>query len=547
MSVLKTHGEKIVLAVVLLVCGAFAYREWSNAESDPAEFADLARYSQAIQNATKGDSVADKYPYSASGAANLKYAEAQKANIERATKELGPALATNIVYPRPGRPLVDESTKPTDPNALTQNDYAEVLPLSDVKADADHGRVFIAFRLPQKMKYMDPVRVEVFRGPSADKIDTAKPYNTVEFGPEELASAEPAAAAAGGATADTAAAEGSALSVGEKRRSERAGTAEKETPRAATGRKEKEEVPADYADVKVFSDTRVEPKQTYFYQVRLVTRMNVLAGKRIEQKDPQDAAKMLKVLIVQPPKNAKSVLPSVPGSKALLYTTGLTEAVSATPPANFEVRLSGTSGTIDPRGTPEFKKSKDYKGTFALRVWVTEAQDWMPKTIEVSPGERLKGAIMYKDADTKQNKTYQFDAGYELKEIRIGEILQEKEVEENILDEKTGEPIVVEGRVQKRKVIKKGSPIDNEEAVLVNLADKKEEVFPKRADFGIRKKSLAYYEQLANQQAKEQKVFKEKMKKVAQRIKADDEKRKQEAEKRAAEEQQAQPGVGPTP
>ena len=55
--------------------------------------------------------------------------------------------------------------------ATTLAAYAELAPITDVKAEGDHGRVFVTFKLPAKMQYMEGVRAEIYRGPSAEKID----------------------------------------------------------------------------------------------------------------------------------------------------------------------------------------------------------------------------------------------------------------------------------------------------------------------------------------------------------------------------------------
>ena len=61
-------------------------------------------------------------------------------------------------------------------------------------------------------------------------------------------------------------------------------------------------------------------------------------------------------------------------------------------------------------------------------------------TIQAAPGERLKGALLYKDATTKESKNVDFDAGYTLAEIKWGETVREQEVEEPELDN-DGNPV----------------------------------------------------------------------------------------------------------
>jgi hypothetical protein len=345
------------------------------------------------------------------------------------------------------------------------------------------------------------VRVEVFRGEDEKKIDLSKPYGTVELGPEQgtEAAAAPAATEAGTAAPEKAPEESGAA----KRRRERAEAAEtSEAPKAGV-KKPVEEIPAEYADLKVFSDTRVEPKKTYFYQARLVARLSVPEGKRYEKKDA--AGRLLNIIVVHAPKNAQTI----PGasSNVVLYPAALSGVVSARTPDNFQIRLAGYSGKIDPLGTPEYKKTKDYKGRFAIRVWVTEAQAWKEQTLDIAPDERLKGTLTYKSAGSDETKTYDFDSGYKLVEIKMVATVKEIEVEETeigpdgnpVMDEKTKQP-------KKRTVIKKSDPITNEVAVLENIQDQKLEEFPKRANFEGPKTSLRIIKSIAEKQGEQPKA-----------------------------------------
>lgn len=541
MNVLKNHGEKIVLAVVVVVCALFAYMEWNAAEAEPKELQELESYKEKIKVAITQGKPSDKYPFGPQAAAKVGQAkEAYDANLERATKKPEADIPAYVAYPVVSRPFVDPKGRPLTDDELTHHEYAELMPLGEVKAEGDHGRVFVTFQLPRKMKYMDVVRVEVFRGMAADKIDTSQAYGTVALGPEDLPPDTAAPAKEAGKEA-TAAAEkptdDSEMSTGAKRRAARAAAGETEAPtRGRTREKEPkktEEIPAEYADVKVFSDTHVEPKKTYYYQARLIGRMGVADGKRFETKNAAGA--VTRVTIIHAPKSAKTVASSKPN--VVLYTTDLSGVANATPPASFQIRLAGTSGRIDPPGTAEFKRTKEYKGTFAVRVWVTEAQAWKEKTIEAAPDDPLKGTITYKAADGGDNKTVEFDSGYKLVEIKWGETVRETEVEEQEMD-KDGNPIVDKktGRPKTVKVVKKSEPIPNEVAVLDNVAEKKLEDFPKRADFVGRKSSLAYYQRIYDEQEKAAKVFKHTMEKVKERVKAADAARA--AEKGATEETQ---------
>jgi len=504
MNVLKNHVEKIIFGVVVIACALFAYSTWQGSESDITEMAGLEENRDKISRQLAKEQVTANYAYGPAAAEKVKYREAFDANLERGTRKVEEEIPPYVAYPTLPRPYVDPTGKPDDPTKLTQEDYAEVPPLGEVKAEGDHGRVFVTFRLPKKMKYMEAVRVEIFRGEDAKKIDLSKPYGAVELGPEENSAAATGAGGQQEKEAGTAVEKATDEGEGGRRRRERREAESKEAPKGRE-KKEKapEEIPAEFADLKVFSDTRAEPKKTYYYQVRLIARMSVAVGRRFENRDA--AGKLLHVLVVHAPRNPQTV----PGAKSgtILYTTPLSEVASATTPDNFQIRLSGYSGKIDPLGTPEYKRSKDYKGRFAVRVWVTEAQAWKEQTLDIAPDEPLKGTLNYKPAGSDENKAYPFDSGYRLVEVKEVETVRETEVEEPqigpdgnpVMDPDTKKPIMV-------KRVKKGDPIINEVAVLENVQDKKLEEFPKRADFEARKKSLETIIKLAARQQAERKA-----------------------------------------
>ncbi|HYG73950.1 MAG TPA: hypothetical protein VEK08_03000 [Planctomycetota bacterium] len=547
MSAIQTHGPKILLAATLVGCGVFAWMESSGTSEVPAEFTGIDGDRERIEKALRGGPVSDKYAYSRANIDGLKFQDDATAIFERASKKVETEIPAYVAYQQPARPKVDQGSKPPEESDLTKQDFAEIKDLVDLKASGDHGRVFVTFRIPQKMRYMEPVRIEVFRGESADKIDMKSAYATIDLAPEEPAAGEEKPAVAAPEEKPEAPV---AESAAARRRKERAaGEEAPKSPRAdpKKAKEEKtEEIPSEFADIKVFADTHVEQKRTYYYKLRMITRMTVEPGKRIDEKDPNGI--LQRIVIVNAPKNAQSVKPTREGSKAALFATPLSNVVSATPPSNFEIRLAGTSGKLDPAGVAEFKRSKEYKGNFAVRVWVTEAQAWKDITIQAGPDERLKGTIHYKSADTKEAKTFDFDANYRLVEIKWGELVRETEVDEPVLD-KDGNP-EMDPKTRKPKMvkkIKKGDPIPNEIAVLEDLATKKLEEFPKRADFERREKSLEYYALIEKEQQKAEKAFKIRMEKVKERIRASEEERKaKQAEQEAANAAAAQQSGSPT-
>jgi len=543
MSALKNHGPKILLALSAAGCAVFAWMEGAGSQTTPPEFAGVDTEISKIESALKPGPISEKYPFGRSAIDSLKFQEDSTLILERAGKRVETEIPAFVAYPQPSRPRVDSKDKPAEEGELTQQVFAEMRDLGDLKASGDHGRVFVTFKVPQKMKYLEPVRIDVFRGESDAKIDMKEPYATIELAPEDPGATEEKPATADKAE-DAATPE---LSAAARRRKERAGGDEPapKAPRREEPKKAAEEIPAEFADIKVFADTRVEQKMTYFYKLRMIARMTVVPGIKVVEKDNNGI--LTKITVVNQPKNATSVKPARPDSKAVLFATPISAAVSATPPSNFEIRLAGTSGKLDPPGTPDFKRSKDYKGTFAVRVWVTDAQVWKDITIQAAPDEILKGSIRYVNAD-KEAKSFDFNANYKLVEVKWGELV--REIEENVPELDTDGNPIMDPKTRKPKMIrrmKKGDAIPNEIAVLEDQSSKKMEDFPKRADFGAREKSLEYYALIEKEQLKADKAFKVRMEKVKERIRASDEERKSKATQAQseAETQNANPATPP--
>jgi hypothetical protein len=205
MSALTNHAPKIVVAVVAAGCAVFGFMEYSSAQSRPQQFAGLDDSVRKLDIAVKGKTVSPSFKYGSEAANKLKYIEQQSAILERAAKSAEGELPARLAYQMPGRPLVDRGNKPPEIGDLTQHMNAEMAEITGVTAEGDHGRVFVTFKLPSNMKYMEAVRAEIFKGLAADKIEMSAPYATVEFGPEVAIAAEEPAAVAVEKPADAAA------------------------------------------------------------------------------------------------------------------------------------------------------------------------------------------------------------------------------------------------------------------------------------------------------------------------------------------------------
>ena len=495
MNALKTHGEKIMFVVILLVCGVYVLLEALN-DTESERFKAVKDSQERLVREISAQNVSPQYPYGGKAGEAIAVAKhAMTANTGRVSQALD-GIPQFGVYPRPGRPVVDQRTKPLTEDERTKIEYAELGELSDVVVRGDHGRIFVTYRLPKSMKLMEVVRVEIFRGEAADKIDTKAPYGTTEYNPEEAA---PAAEEKPGTQPKAVAPPPKEMSSGERRRMERG-----DDPKDIPGEKEPKkniEIPPEYQGVRVYQDIRVEPKKTYHYQVRLVARMTVPVGKREEREG--------RITVYQPPKDSKP-LPPKTGSTATLFATGLSKTVSAASPSNFEIRLAGTRNEISTPDIAEHKRNRDYKGRFAVNVWVTDAKEWKEITIEAAPDEALKGTIFYKSEDSKENKSYNFEAGYTLTEIRMVETTREVFDKVAVLDPVTGDP-VMDPKERKPLMAERKREVKalNEVAFLKDHATGKIEEFPKRNDYEKREKAIEFYKKILEQDEAERKAKKE--------------------------------------
>ena len=527
MDGIKSFLPQILFAVVLIGCACFAYSEYSSSETEPPELAQLVPDVKKVNEALNDKRVSPAYPYGSDAKATLKYDKQLGDNLKRTVK-IEPDSLTYISYPRPEKPVVDA------PSLIPHEDVdSKVSNLSDVQTKTDHGVALIVFKLPTDLVNTEVVRVQVFRSDvSAEKIDLTKPpYDTVELAAEDVIveSDKPVEAKSETPGEDTK----EVLTPGEIRRRRKA---EEETAPVPAGRpkpaKKEMVAPPEFADFKAYRDTHVEPKKTYFYKLRLIAKM--------KQTEPitlkNTAGEAIKVTEFRAPKDVE-VVPSSPGSTVILYAEPASKAVSATPPANFEIRLAGTTGSIDPPGTPEFKRSKEYKGNFAVRVWVIDTQEWQQITIQAAPDERLKGTLDYRNPEKPKEKlSLDFDARYKLIEIKWGTISHDEATEmvpkldkegNPVLDAKTGKPIMEEKK-------KQSELIPNEVAVLQDVDSGKLEEFEKRGDFKARESSVDWFGARAIEQEKKNKEMKEQMEKVKARVKQADADRKAKAAAAAA-------------
>ena len=161
-----------------------------------------------------------------------------------------------------------------------------------------------------------------------------------------------------------------------------------------------------------FIDMRVEPKKSYFYRIRLTAA----APAETSRMEKDESGKIVRELRWMPPVGT-TVRGKAPNGAAV-YASEFSPAQAVDSPSNFEVRFSGTAGSVPLAGQPAGTE-EDYTGRFAVRIWIPDAQDWKETTLEVREGEQLAGKLYYvpKGKGQKDSKAFHFDTRLMLEDI----------------------------------------------------------------------------------------------------------------------------------
>ncbi len=202
MILLKKNAPILVFLLVAALCGVWAWSSYDDPKSDP-EVVKGEAAKKTIANAMSAGQpnhnglVAADYPWSAEKAAGLKYVDNLKKNVERIKNAVDGQIGTFVSYPQPTRPK-----SAAKPEPIPGIDVQSVAPsLKDGNGDtvvkADRGAMYVKVeipkypddfnftdpekRLPAPVALLQPVRVEIFRGLSKDKIDLTKPIGTIEL------------------------------------------------------------------------------------------------------------------------------------------------------------------------------------------------------------------------------------------------------------------------------------------------------------------------------------------------------------------------------
>lgn len=485
MNALKNNAEKIVFVLVVLICAYIAFSSIPPADDTMKVAEDNL---QTIERTLRAKNVSTNYVYSQNNQEqNLVHVEKYTGNQQRSnpTQQVRSDLPGWVAYPQPERPAGEQKLP-----VPVEEFFAEAVGISDLRIMVEQGRNIIAFKKPEGYKFMELVRVEIYRGKQPDKLERIE---AVLFGPEDGPAPEPVKV--------------------EPAKAAPTPTEGRRRGAATTARNQPAPPPNPLAGMTVFIDSNLEQKVKYFYKVVPVARM-------VKTPDAEEVVKNAvgdpeKIKIYRAPKNVEKIAPGNPESKTAIFKGPSSEVREVTTPSNFQIRLAGIIGSFSPPGTPEPKMSRDYQGNFEVKVWVPEAQEFKEITMQASPGQALKGQLSYKVAATKETKVVDFDSGYVLQEIKWGS--------------RGGVEKVTQPDGSVTEVTKPIIP--NEVAVLLETKTKKTEEFPKRAEFERKTDNVKYYEQLDKERRDAEKANQERFSKAAERVKAYDETKKQEETK----------------
>ncbi|MCZ7646687.1 MAG: hypothetical protein M5U26_15605 [Planctomycetota bacterium] len=525
MAFIMQHGEKVVTAIVVALCGYWIFQ---NLDVEKPQDLDDLKSSTARIKSFLAKPPGPEFRWSEKN--RVPYGERSAANFNRPREGEGSSLAAYTFYPRPMAPYVDPASKPVHSDKPIVDDFAILKPPSEFSVTADHYGVYITGRIPPEVaqKYMVPVRMEIYRGEQADKIDQL--VQTKELNPEApIAGIQDNLTPGGASGAVKGPAPDPAKGPAKPVAPEASGPSEftsrsGETPADEAAPKEKDvpvdakslELPEHLKNALITHDRTVSPKTTYFYKARLVARLIdsgpghviTVGGNRIR---------------VKLPKEVEKVAPKSPDAKVELYASAFTDPIKIATPPSFMLRFAGKQGDLpDPNLPPARRPAPSYKGQFALKVWVYPASKWEEVTVWPAVGEELSALIPYEKAETKERDKWEFKAGFKLAEIKAGEERKMIVVKEAAMEEKMGpdgetpirvpkldadgRPIMVERQVERN--------IPTLIAVLEDVKTGDLEEHPLRADFEKRKEAFVVLDRMLRDQEEREKELKEKIKKA---------------------------------
>jgi len=446
------HGEKVLCAVIVAVCVYTIVDAVRIPENEIVTKINDAK--GKIQEALEKNPVGSDFRYHVSRreafAGNL--AEHLK-RAEDIPQEPAPPFA---FYPQPDKPeIVAKSApppRPTEPAVLTA--------LTSFAARPEHGKVVLASRAPKApagLKHFVPVRIEIFRGATADKVE--EKVGTVELASEVEGEAlepkagpkteEPSRLEAEGTTARSAkAAEGKAET--------------KKTPRGKSSKTAKAAEPTiDYEDYEV------APKTTYWYRARLVARLEKLGPENTAVVDGKPVEIIVPADLVKVPGNTEGVT---------LYASVWTPVASATLPPDILVRFAGLIGELQTNPDPRFAPS-GYGGNFGIRIWRAKKRAWAEATLPVDVGKPIAGKATFRVGNDSEEIKYNTDLT--LVDIKRATIIDVKTRNEPVMKEVKNE----QGEIERVPLLDEdGKPVYKE--VLIENRSPTEVALLKRGETG---------------------------------------------------------------
>jgi hypothetical protein len=378
MRFLIQHGEKVVCTVIVILCGVWIYSSLRtpdrSADLPPGVGPDYSWLTDVVNNG----SLPASYPYQP--ARLTPYAEQLREHLERADQPLDVVSLSHTFYPQPERPDVMRlpPTPPPPPGVPV-----EPPALKGFSAEARQGKVVITCATPAGMKYFQPVRIDVLRGTTDRCIDRV----AHTFGLASVAD--------GTSTVETAAARADrAKSPNVIRRSQQ------ETNRSA-GRKETATTAADLH----FDDTAVKAGETCYYRARVLARLSssVSASLTIIENGQE--------IVLQIPERMERIQDS---DGTTLYAGPWSTVVQAPVPVDLQLRYQCMAKATLPAGTPASQAG--YSAFLGIRLWDAEAQAWSESSLDVAPGQPLKGDLKFKTGAA--TKVRAFDTGLVFQAIR---------------------------------------------------------------------------------------------------------------------------------
>jgi hypothetical protein len=240
--------------------------------------------------------------------------------------------------------------------------------------------MIVTCTVPPNPRYFLPVRIEIQRGTSADRID--RQVHTFEL-----------SAAKSETSADPK----------DRKDNPAATNRTQRDPLRGSGRRNV----AKPAPALSFQDTNVNPRQTYYYRARLLTRLpETKSGSPIIFMDSMEMD------VRWLAEGKEQVLDPTDGTT--LYAGPWSPVTQATVPTDLQLRYQCvTRGTLPASASAQ---QTGYSVFLGVRVWDAHAQAWSESNFEVVPGQPVKGRLRFK-VGTETN-VHEFDTGLVLQSVQ---------------------------------------------------------------------------------------------------------------------------------